>query len=70
MSDEHEHHKTIMIRRTPAASDTPKPAPQQAAKKPEPVKEESTWLKSPLGILAIVVGAVVATVILVKLTGK
>lgn len=71
MSDDHEHHKTIMIRRPPAgATETPQPAPQPAAKKPEPAKEESSWLKSPLGILAIVVAAVIATFVLVKLTGK
>lgn len=71
MSDEHEHHKTIMIRRPPAgATETPQPAPQLTVKKPEPKQEEASWLKSPLGILAIVVAAIAVTVLLVKLTGK
>lgn len=70
MSDDHEHHKTIMIRRPTAAADAPQPAPQQAAKKPEPKKEETSWIKSPLGILAIVVAAIAVTALLVKLTAK
>ena len=71
MSDEHEHHKTIMIRRPPAgATETPQPAPQPTVKKPEPKQDEASWLKTPLGIVAIVIAAVAATFVLVKLTGK
>lgn len=70
MSDDQDHNKTIMIRRTPAGAESPQPAPQPAAKKSEPAKEEASWLKSPLGILGIVIGAIAVTVVLVKLMGK
>lgn len=71
MSDEHEHHKTIMIRRPPAgATETPQPAPQPTVKKPAPKQDEASWLKTPLGIVAIVVAAVAVTFVLVKLIGK
>ncbi|MDX2220090.1 MAG: hypothetical protein SF172_13815 [Burkholderiales bacterium] len=71
MSDEQEHNKTIMIRRPQAgATETPQPSPQPTVKKPEPKQDEASWLKTPLGIVAIVIGAVAVTFVLVKLTGK
>jgi hypothetical protein len=67
---EDDHNKTIMIRRSPAGeTETPPPAVKPAAK-PEAKKVEASGLKSPLGIVGVIVALAVAAFVLFKLTGK
>jgi hypothetical protein len=70
MSEENEN-KTIMIRRSPAGeAEPPQPAVQPNAKQPAPKKEETSWLKSPLAIVGIVIAVAVVAFVLIKMTGK
>jgi hypothetical protein len=70
MSDNDDQNKTIMIRRSPAGeAETPPPAVKPAVK-PEVKEAESSWLKSPLGIIGIVVAVVAVAFVLYKMMGK
>ncbi|MBL8518168.1 MAG: hypothetical protein JNM76_14500 [Betaproteobacteria bacterium] len=67
MSEENDHNKTIMIRRTPAGeTPPPQPAVQPAARQSEQKKEEKSWFQSPLGIVGIVAAVAVLTYVLLK----
>jgi hypothetical protein len=70
VSDDDDHNKTIMIRR-PAAGETPAAAPPaKEAPAPAPKQEEASWIKSPAGIITLVVVVVIAVFAVIKLTGK
>lgn len=71
MNDENENNKTIMIRRSPVSEAEPaQPAAKPVAKQPESKKDDAAWLKSPLGIIGIIIAVAVLAFALVKMTGK